>query len=197
VNCNKVSHLLSAFMDGELLGYEHRQIHHHLQHCIDCRTEYNELLQMKRLLAAMRLREPGKRLAASIVQRVAAEAEPSTIGVGGWRVAIPTLPPRAQAYTPFVGLGVGLAIFGLMFWATPSSSTKAAAHAGLEFEPAVIAKDEPPPHVEELTNGFMSDAAPQPAAYEPRYPDNLSNFPVVSRRSYPMQRSLRMMALYR
>src|SRR3954454_22477611 len=80
VNCNKVSHLLSAFMDGELLGYEHRQIHHHLQQCVDCRTEYDELLQMKRLLAAMRLREPDKKLAASIVQRVAAEPEPASVG---------------------------------------------------------------------------------------------------------------------
>jgi hypothetical protein len=192
-------------MDGELLGYEHRQIHHHLQQCIDCRTEYEELLQMKRLLAAMRLQEPGKRLAASIIQRVAAEVEPASVGIGNWRISVPAMPPRAIAYTPFVGLGVGLAVFGLMFWASPSNMTKAAVagHRGLEFEPAIIAKDEPPPraepapHVEDLTNGFMRDAAPQPAAFEPRYPDNLSDFPLSVHRVGSMRHSLRMTAMYR
>lgn len=205
MNCNKVSHLLSAFMDGELLGYEHRQIHHHLQQCADCRTEYDELLQMKRLLAAMRLREPGKRLAASIVQRVAAESEPASVGIGNWRIPVPAMAPRAAAYTPFVGLGVGLAVFGLMVWASPSNSTRAAmaGQRGLEFEPAVMAKDEPlprsepAPHVGELTNDLMRDAAPQPAAFEPRYPDNLSDFPMSARRVGPMRSSLRTTALFR
>ena len=66
MNCNKVSQLLSAFMDGELLGYEHRLIHQHLQRCSECRVEYEELLQMKRLLSAMRVCEPCHQLAANI-----------------------------------------------------------------------------------------------------------------------------------
>src|SRR5690349_20833433 len=78
VNCNKVSHLLSAYMDGELLGYEHRLIHQHLQHCPDCRVEYEELLHMKRLLSAMRVCEPCPQLASNIVRRVSSEEAAQT-----------------------------------------------------------------------------------------------------------------------
>ena len=44
MNCNKVSNLLSAYMDGELLGFEHRLIHQHISRCAECSAEYEELL---------------------------------------------------------------------------------------------------------------------------------------------------------
>ena len=123
MNCNKVSNLLSAFMDGELMGYEHRLIHQHLQRCSQCNSEYEELLQMKRLLAAMRLREPGRRSAASIVERVQMEsADPITVGFGKWRVTISGLRGRPQYLSPILGLGAGIAFFGLLVWSRSASS---------------------------------------------------------------------------
>ena len=184
MNCNKVINLLSAFMDGELLGYEHRLIHQHLQRCGDCRTEYDELLHMKRLLAAMRLRDPGQRLAASIVQRVAmGSTDPVMVGFGDWRVPIPGFRARPLFYSPIIGLGLGLTFFGLLFWAYPTSRAGLAdsGHRSLVFEQANLARDEPPPHVGELTNGLMREAAPRPAAFETRYPVDLPDFPLAAR----------------
>ena len=47
MNCRKVSHLLSAYMDGELAGVENLQIRQHLSNCDDCNDEYEELLGTK------------------------------------------------------------------------------------------------------------------------------------------------------
>jgi anti-sigma factor RsiW len=200
VNCNKVSHLLSAFMDGELLGYEHRIIHRHLQGCSDCRTEYEELLQMKRLLAALRVCEPGQELAAAIVQRVSdAESNPAGIRARDWKVSIPAFLDRPLVFSPIVGLGVGLAVFGMLFWAHPSRSSAAGAsdHATLEFATADTALDEPPQHVGELTNGLMREAAPHPVSFEPRYSDDLPDFPMVGRQPSQMRRHVMTASFFR
>ena len=70
MNCRKVTHFLSAYMDGELPGVEHRQIHEHIAQCADCASEYHGLLQMKRMLAGMRLREPQVDLPARIISQI-------------------------------------------------------------------------------------------------------------------------------
>ena len=189
MNCNKVSNLLSAFMDGELLGHEHRLIHHHLQSCADCRSEYEELLHMKRLLAAMRLREPGQRLAVSIVERVSLEgANPAAVDLGPWRVQVPALRANPLFFSPMIGLGVGLTFFGILLWSHPTRPPVEAdgSHRSLVFELANPTRDEPPPRVQELTNGLMREAAPRPAAYEPRYPMEVPDFPLASRMRHPI-----------
>ncbi len=191
MNCNKVSNLLSAFMDGELLGHEHRLIHQHLQQCSDCRIEYDELLQMKRLLAAMRLREPGQRSAAAIARRVSqAEFEEASVGLGDWRLSIPALRSRPAVYSPMIGIGVGLTFFGMMFWAHPTGSP-ASARTGqgeLQFQAADTARDEPPPRIGELTNGLLREGVTQPASFEPSYPDNLPDFPLGAGRQRQFRR---------
>ena len=202
MNCNKVSHLLSAFMDGELLGYEHRLIHQHLQRCRECRTEYEELLQMKRLLAAMPVCEPGRKLAATIVQRVSEdESDSPGINLGDWRVALPGLRGRPLVYSPFVGLGVGITFFGMMFLAHPTSSTGTAgtAHVSLELETADVARDEPPQHVDELTSGLLREAAPPRVSLEPRYSDDLPDFPLTAHQyqSRPMRKSFAPVSYFR
>ena len=73
MNCRKVNHLLSAYMDGELPGVEYRQIHEHLTQCAECTQEYRTLLQTKRLLAAMRLQESRTELPVLILQHVESE----------------------------------------------------------------------------------------------------------------------------
>jgi anti-sigma factor RsiW len=199
VNCNKVSHLLSAFMDGELLGHEHRLIHHHLQRCPKCQTEYEELLQMKRLLAAMRLREPHLRLAASISQQVSEREFEGSFKTGTWRDAIPALTGRPHVYSPILGLGVGLTFFGILFWAHPTSSATQAVsnHRAIQFEPADVARDEPPPHVSELTSGLMRESAPRPVSFEPRYSDNLPDFPFGAHQPLHARKSFQTTSLFR
>ena len=71
MNCRKVTHLLSAYIDGELQGVEHRQIHEHLAGCGECAQEHRGLVQMKRMLASMRLREPS----ADLPQRILAQVQ--------------------------------------------------------------------------------------------------------------------------
>src|SRR5450432_4196251 len=58
VNCRKVSHFLSAYIDGELPGVEHRLIHEHLTRCEECRAEQEGLLYTKRMVSRLRLKEP-------------------------------------------------------------------------------------------------------------------------------------------
>jgi predicted anti-sigma-YlaC factor YlaD len=200
VNCNKVSHLLSAFMDGELLGYEHRLIHHHLQRCADCRTEYEELLQMKRLLAAMRVREPGQRLADAIVQRVS-DAESARAGVRAvdWKRTISGLHERPLVFSPIVGLGVGIAFFGMLFSAhpPPSSATGASARTTLEFATADTTHDELPQHVGELTNGLMRETVTRPVTFEARYSDDLPDFPLRGHQSPHMRAPVSTVSFFR
>lgn len=118
MNCNKVSQLLSAYMDGELMGYEHRHINQHLQRCPRCSNEYEGLLQMKRMLSAMRLREPSEDLSVSIIHRVTAEEsaqEPD------WRMPFPFIGGRGPLYSPMVGLGLGLTCIGVGLLLQPRS----------------------------------------------------------------------------
>lgn len=70
MNCRKVTHLLSAYIDGELQGVEHRQIHEHLAGCSECAQEHRGLVQMKRMLASMRVREPSADLPQRILSHV-------------------------------------------------------------------------------------------------------------------------------
>ncbi|HLJ57743.1 MAG TPA: zf-HC2 domain-containing protein [Chthonomonadaceae bacterium] len=180
MNCNKVRNLLSAYMDGELLGYEHRLIGQHLQRCFDCRTEYEELLQMKRLLGAMRVHDPGQQRAAAILQRCAADAQAARgVQFGEWRLSVPRLRTSGPLFTPIMGLGAGLACFGLIMMSHPAAPVSANAVRGtLVFEPANLARDEPPaPNVSELTNGLMRESGPRPAGYEPHYSIDLPNYP--------------------
>lgn len=58
MNCRKVNQLLSAYMDGELRGIEHRQVFEHVSRCTECSHEYESFLQMKRMLGCMRTQHP-------------------------------------------------------------------------------------------------------------------------------------------
>ena len=146
--------------------------------------EYEELLQMKRLLAAMRLRDPGKQLAASIVQRIAMEAaEPASLTIGDWRLPMPALRSRPLLYSPIIGLSLGLTFFGILFWAHPTAPAGAmeGSHRALVFEQANLTADEPPPPMAELTNGLMRESAPRrglsPWLQSPRPPNRRTHRP--------------------
>lgn len=99
MNCRKVNHLLSAYMDGELGGVEHRQIRAHLQACQDCSSEYAALLQTKRLLAALRIQEPHGDLPSGILRRIE-EVESARRHAGFARPFLTALIERLRTVVP-------------------------------------------------------------------------------------------------
>lgn len=116
MNCHKVSQLLSAFMDSELPGVEHRQIHMHLARCGDCHTEYEELLQLKRLLSGMRIKEALNSTPNLILTNVAnmGDQNPST-QLTIWMNQIRHSFDTAISYPHLIGVGVGLTFVGILF----------------------------------------------------------------------------------
>ena len=103
-------------MDGELPGVEHRQIHEHLAQCPDCAQEYRGLLQMKRLLAGMRVREAQTDLPVRILQQVHAQDTASSEKAGpSWLDSLTRLltsqNPRPQA----LALAASFAVVGIVY----------------------------------------------------------------------------------
>ncbi|HZO88127.1 MAG TPA: zf-HC2 domain-containing protein [Chthonomonadaceae bacterium] len=116
MNCRKVSHLLSAYMDGELPGVEHRQIHLHLNACPECQAEYEGLLQVKRLLAGMRIQEPRPELPGLILQRlVSAEAQATSGGPASWLRQFCARWKQIAPPPPVIAFGTGLAAMGILW----------------------------------------------------------------------------------
>jgi predicted anti-sigma-YlaC factor YlaD len=73
VNCRKINNSLSAYVDGELTGVEHQLIQKHLQECLECREEFEGIVQMKRLLSNVKVQTPRPELAGRILETVHAE----------------------------------------------------------------------------------------------------------------------------
>ena len=116
MNCRKVSHFLSAYMDGELPGVEHRQVHEHLAQCSDCAQEYRGLLHTKRLLAGMRVREAQTDLPLRILQQVhAQDTAPQGHAGPSWLESVTRLltsqNPRPQALV----IAASFAIVGIVY----------------------------------------------------------------------------------
>lgn len=107
MNCRKVTHLLSAYIDGELPGVEHRQIHEHLAGCSECAQEHRGLVQMKRMLASLRLREPS----ADLPQRILSQVKTQQTSRASWLdqlnrwVQVQGLKPQSLALAATFALG--------------------------------------------------------------------------------------------
>lgn len=115
VNCRKVSHLLSAYIDGELPGVEHRQVHEHLARCAECSAEYAGLLRTKRLLSALRVQEPNPELPANILHQIQArEAHAPLSGLARFRQWSVTL-GSSRMTTQYLACGVGLTLVAVFF----------------------------------------------------------------------------------
>jgi len=115
VNCRKVSRLLSAYMDGELPGVEHRQIHEHLGWCGECADEHARLLQMKRLLAGMRVQSPRSELSGAILARL--REEDSRLALGGSDGWLRRVSRWFQVVGPaqqILAFGAGVAVVGVL-----------------------------------------------------------------------------------
>lgn len=115
MNCRKVSRLISAYMDGELPGVEHRQIHEHLGLCRECANEHERLLQMKRLLAGMRVQAPRSELSQSILMRLREEDGRLALGgPGGWLRRVSRWFQVAGPTQQVVAFGAGVAVVGMV-----------------------------------------------------------------------------------
>jgi anti-sigma factor RsiW len=86
MNCKCVQNRLSAYLDGELTGYEMLEVRRHLSDCAGCRAEEEGLTTLKTLLAGMPVRDPGEGFEERLLQNVRRQ-EPRTLG--GFRLSIP------------------------------------------------------------------------------------------------------------
>lgn len=74
MNCWRVQHLLSAYIDSELTGTEMIAVRHHIDSCEACKREYASILAVKKCLGLMATKRPvSKDLANKICSRVSYE----------------------------------------------------------------------------------------------------------------------------
>lgn len=124
MNCRNVLHLLSAYMDGELRGVEHRLVHDHLAYCPECEAEYEDLLRTKRLVGCLRVQMPREQLSSLILtslteeRRRADERHPSLWLSRLQRLLRETLPSPRLA---LIGSGMGVAIALFLAYQIPLS----------------------------------------------------------------------------
>ena len=128
MNCRNVLHLLSAYMDGELRGVEHRLVHDHLARCPECDAEYQDLLMTKRLLGRMRLQMPREELSELILQRISAEenslAQPRwPFGLIRFRQLLRESLPNPRMMLTSASLGVAAALI-LAYTIVPDNDDK-------------------------------------------------------------------------
>lgn len=77
MNCNSVQTRLSAYLDRELSGNELLELRAHLAQCRECRTEEEELRDLKMMLGGLEAPEPSddlcERLCCAVMQEVRKE----------------------------------------------------------------------------------------------------------------------------
>jgi len=118
VNCRRTINLLSAYIDGELPGIEHRQVHNHLPQCCECEREYLSLLQMKRMLGSLRVQEPSIELPQVILHRVhLAEREAEGHQNTGWHGVFSVLLRTHLVSLRPLALGSGMACVAVLLTA--------------------------------------------------------------------------------
>ena len=188
MNCRKVNQLLSAYIDGELRGVEHRQVFEHLARCSECEQEYESFLQMKRMLGCMRTQQPTPDLQARIAYALSWEEAQAA----GRTPSMLWMRLRMQAQDLFAspqGVGLGaIAVLGLsvVIYHLPAA-------VGTTPSSAIVWQ-QTPNSVTELTAGLASSDSgrfyrpPVRPASEPT--TDLSNFsPVTMRTIEPVRPS--------
>ncbi|HEV2471487.1 MAG TPA: zf-HC2 domain-containing protein [Chthonomonadales bacterium] len=113
MNCRKVSHLISAYVDGELPGVEQLAIREHLSRCEECSQEHSETLQTKRMLAQLQVVAPREQMAAEIIAHLSrCDASGRPFGA----TSLPLMATRAIRYlsgSRSAGLAAALAVAGV------------------------------------------------------------------------------------
>jgi anti-sigma factor RsiW len=111
MNCRKVQNLISAYADCELTGVEMLAIRHHLSGCVECRRDFEQMLQIKRAVGTLPYKQASPELAGRICSRldeVSVPAHMHLLNLARRRVSLPN--KRA-----FASMAVALAAAFLMF----------------------------------------------------------------------------------
>ncbi len=135
MNCSKVQNLLSCYIDRELPGEDMLAIQRHLDSCNECQRDYQQLLQVKRLLGAMPVRAPEPFLEERLVQVVFSNSKPAST----WRLTIPRplLRPLAIAAT-VAGIALGTWYFATQARSPIQQDLTAVAGIANEIDHATI-----------------------------------------------------------
>ena len=70
MNCRRVMNLMSAYVDGELTGFEMLAIRRHLSECAECGEEHESVRLMKQAVARLRTVAPREEFADAILSRL-------------------------------------------------------------------------------------------------------------------------------
>lgn len=131
--CNQHSHLLSAYIDGELPDSEHEALTQHIIGCSDCAALAEELRETSSMVSGLG-REPLPVGLSHRLRRTLAQTQDrsGTIGIQE-RVAPGKLSPSAGAYRPWIRAGllkhaavffIACLLSSLATWSVLTGSTK-------------------------------------------------------------------------
>jgi|GEM_PF-1041816 len=70
MNCRRVSHLISAYIDGELTGAEMLEVRKHIGVCRECAEDYESVRRTKFMLSRLSTAKPRPDLGARILSRL-------------------------------------------------------------------------------------------------------------------------------
>ena len=75
MTCTQTQNMISAYMDKELSGVDMMIISQHLRQCPDCSAEYQQLLNIKRMMAALQGPAPSPAFEQRLVDSVMASQQ--------------------------------------------------------------------------------------------------------------------------
>lgn len=70
VNCRRVSHLLDAYIDGEVDRFDRISIREHLKNCPECLKEYNSIMETKSMMSSLSLVNPREKFEEDILRNL-------------------------------------------------------------------------------------------------------------------------------
>lgn len=104
MNCEQMTDLLWAFLDGELTAQEEEQMHAHLEQCADCRALLEQLQTLRTSFSDLEEIPAPEGFADGVMRRIKAESKPKVIPLFK-RPQIRALTAMAACAVLFVGLG--------------------------------------------------------------------------------------------
>ena len=168
MNCEQMTLLMSAWLDGELSEVEERQMKEHLEQCPECRELMEQLQALHTSFSDLEEIPAPEGFADSVMERIARESKPKVVPLFK-RPQIRALGALAACAALFVG-------FGSIRMGGSAKSEAAAPMAPAPMpESAMYYEAAAPESAEEYATGYsksmdipMEDAAPmEPAAAPP------------------------------
>lgn len=77
----QVKHMLSACLDDELTQAESQRVRIHLEDCRECRSDFQQLKQLKRITAELKFADPPEEIMEKLERRLSVQA-PRSMGWG-------------------------------------------------------------------------------------------------------------------